>query len=109
SIRYVLASGSLIETLEAIDLGASPPLDLTGNELGQHIIGNAGANIITGGGGADVLEGLGGNDTYHVSSQSLVYEAVGGGNDAVYASSSFILAGGQEVELLLAEGFTPTA
>jgi Ca2+-binding RTX toxin-like protein len=55
-----------------------------------------------------VLEGLGGNDTYHVSSQSQVYEAVGGGNDAVYASASFTLAGGQEVELLLAEDFNAT-
>jgi Ca2+-binding RTX toxin-like protein len=120
SISYTLAAGQSIEALVLTDPSAA--LSLTGNALGQTIVGNAGANLLTGGGGSDYLVGLGGddvlvgnadaastleggigNDTYYVNrTGDSVIEAVGQGNDRVYASVSFTLGAGQEVETLSA-------
>ena len=45
---------------------ATTALNLTGNELDNYIVGNAGANTLDGGGGADVLWGREGDDSYFV-------------------------------------------
>ncbi|MET4520156.1 hypothetical protein [Bradyrhizobium sp. I1.7.5] len=64
SVSYVLAAGREIERLDTINAAGTTAINLTGNEFGQSIIGNAGTNILNGGGGADTLWGLGGNDTF---------------------------------------------
>ncbi|MDX8534097.1 calcium-binding protein [Mesorhizobium sp. VK25A] len=64
SVSYALTPGSSIEVLGTQKDAGTTAINLTGNELAQHIIGNAGNNIINGGGGADTLTGNGGNDTF---------------------------------------------
>jgi Ca2+-binding RTX toxin-like protein len=57
-----LDPGAAVELL-AVAAGASAgPINLTGNEFGQSLIGNADANILNGGGGNDNLIGGAGND-----------------------------------------------
>jgi Ca2+-binding RTX toxin-like protein len=108
-VDYTLAAGANVERLSSLDWTSTNALNLTGNGIVNLIEGNAGANILDGGGGADALVGFGGNDTYYVDqSGDNVYEAVGGGNDAVYSSSSYALTAGQEIELLLAADFNAT-
>jgi Ca2+-binding RTX toxin-like protein len=100
---YTLTAGQEVEVLSLFDRADTSALGLTGNAFAQTIIGNAGDNLLVGGGGADVFYGLGGNDTYVVDSlDDQVIEAVGGGNDTVYASVSYQLTAGQEVEFLSA-------
>ena len=99
---------------------ATDVIHLTGNELNNTIQGNAGGNRLLGGGGDDYLVGLGGldvldgeagndilvggggNDRYFVDSGDRVRELAGGGNDIVYARTSFVLTAGSHVELLAA-------
>jgi Ca2+-binding RTX toxin-like protein len=130
SRSFTLGAGQSIETLSTSDATGTAALNLTGNALAQTIIGNAGANVLTGGGGADYLLGLGGDDVlvgnadanstlqggtgddwYHVNrTGDSVLEAAGEGSDRVYASVSFTLSGGQEVEVLAAaDGAATTA
>jgi VCBS repeat-containing protein len=97
---YVLGAGREVEILSTSDHMGTAAIDLTGNEFGQVLIGNAGANHLDGGGGADQLVGLGGNDIFVVDSGDRVYEALAGGFDRLEAGSSFILGAGQEVEEL---------
>jgi Ca2+-binding RTX toxin-like protein len=117
---YLLAPGSHVEFLAAIDGSSTAPMDLTGNELDNSIQGNNGDNWIAGAGGSDYLVGLGGNDLldggagtdilvggtgddrYLVGSGDTVVEASGEGNDSVYALSSYVLTAGQHVEFLAA-------
>jgi Ca2+-binding RTX toxin-like protein len=103
SVSYALGAGSSVETLAAFDPAATIAMDLIGNANANSITGNNGANYLDGNGGVDVLTGLGGNDTYAVSNPATqVIEAVGGGTDVVYASVSYTLAAGSEVEGLVA-------
>jgi serralysin len=97
---YVLGAGLSIEALRTADDIASSAINLTGNEFGQLIVGNAGINILRGGGGADTLEGLNGDDSYFVDGDDIVTEASGQGNDIVYASASFSLGAGSSIETL---------
>jgi Ca2+-binding RTX toxin-like protein len=100
---YALAAGSEVELLSAIDPGSTGAMDLTGNEFANRIYGNTGANVLIGGGGIDTLFGGGGNDVYRAEEAGdLVIEAVGGGVDAIYAVTSYVLGAGSEVELLSA-------
>jgi Ca2+-binding RTX toxin-like protein len=100
---YTLAAGSEVELLSAIDPASTAAMNLTGNEFANLIYGNAAGNVLIGGGGADTLFGGGGDDFYRVEEAGdVVVEAVGGGNDAVYAVASYTLAAGSEVELLSA-------
>ena len=60
----------------------------------------SGDNVIDGGAGADTMSGGAGNDTYYVdNSGDRVIERPGEGNDTVYSSVTFSMAG-QEIETL---------
>ena len=62
SASYALSAGSSIELFGTRDANGTAAINLTGNELGQTIVGNAGANILLGGGGQDNLIGGAGDD-----------------------------------------------
>lgn len=65
--------------------------------------GGAGNDVLRGAGGADFMHGGTGNDSIYVDhAGDRVFEAVGGGIDTVYASTSWVMAAGQEVETLRA-------
>ena len=70
SVTYVLAAGQSVETLQTIDAAATTAMNLTGNELGNTIIGNAGNNFLVGGTDVDTLQGLADNDAYFVDNAS---------------------------------------
>ncbi|MER9345235.1 calcium-binding protein, partial [Mesorhizobium sp. M0601] len=74
SVSHVLLSGQEIELLATVNPSGTTAINLTGNELNQAILGNAGANVINGGRGADILTGNGGNDAFVFNS------ALGAGN-----------------------------
>lgn len=111
SINYMLTAGQSIELLGAMNAKATDTLHLTGNELSQTIIGNAGDNIInTGGGAADVLMGSLGDDIYYVfNSKDRIYESTGNGFDRVYTTVNYALAPGQAIEMLSAADSASTA
>jgi Ca2+-binding RTX toxin-like protein len=101
SVSYVLGAGSEIEFLSTNDASATAAINLTGNGFNQTLVGNDGANQLHGGGGVDVLVGLGGNDIYYTDvAATQAVEAIGGGNDQLYTSVSYVLASGSEIELL---------
>ncbi|MEE1658012.1 PQQ-dependent sugar dehydrogenase [Microvirga sp. CF3062] len=106
---FILQDGQEIETLRTNNAAGTTALDLTGNEFSQALYGNAGSNILTGRGEDDTLDGGGGNDTldggsgydvYYVDDGDRIVEAAGDTYDMAYASGSFTLTAGQEVELL---------
>jgi Ca2+-binding RTX toxin-like protein len=119
SISYTLGAGQSVEIMVLTD--PSAPLALTGNGLGQTIVGNGAGNVLTGGGGADDLVGRGGDDVlignadaastleggtgddyYYVNrTGDSIVELAGQGYDRVYASVSFTLSNGQEIEALV--------
>jgi Ca2+-binding RTX toxin-like protein len=79
SLSYTLQAEVSIEQLRTISDAGSAAISLTGNNIVQSIIGNAGNNIIDGKGGSDSLWGLGGNDTFAFDT------ALGPGNvDRIY-------------------------
>ncbi|HEV7659769.1 MAG TPA: Calx-beta domain-containing protein [Allosphingosinicella sp.] len=101
SVSYTLAAGTSIEWLSADAVFGTGAIDLTGNEIGNVVLGNQGINILDGGAGADTLVGYGGNDVYYVDNASdAIVEAAGAGFDVVYASVSYTLTVGAEVEWL---------
>src|SRR5205085_1133792 len=109
TVSYALAAGSSIEVLTAYDRATTVGIVLTGNELGQTIYGNNGANGLIGGGGADTLYGLGGDDAYRVdSTDDVVTEFAGQGNDSVYTTVSYALAAGSSIEALTVYDRTTT-
>ncbi|HET6942281.1 MAG TPA: SGNH/GDSL hydrolase family protein [Sphingomicrobium sp.] len=67
SVSYTLQTACSIEQLRTNSDAGIASINLTGNNIDQSIIGNAGANIIDGKGGADGLWGLGGSDTFFFS------------------------------------------
>ena len=73
SVSYTLGVNESVETLQTTNAAATTAINLTGNNIANTVIGNAGDNALDGGGEADSLNGLGGNDTY----------ALGAENDAV--------------------------
>ncbi len=102
-VDYALTPGSEVEVLSAVSIGATTPLQLTGNEFGQQILGNNGNNVLRGGGGADALVGYDGDDVYYVTDGGeTIHEAAGGGRDVVYAGVDYTLRDGAEVEVLAA-------
>ena len=101
SVSYALGAGVDIEILSTDDENGTASLSFAGNELDNHLIGNAGANVLFGLTGDDILEGLLGNDQYIVDSASdRVVDGIGGGNDIVFATTSYQLESGQEIEIL---------
>jgi Ca2+-binding RTX toxin-like protein len=105
STSYVLTYGAEIELLETSDPNGTAALTLVGNSSGNNIIGNNGDNIISGEGGADQATGRAGNDTYYVDhANDRVIESGGQGSDTVYASVSWTLTAGSDVETVQALG-----
>jgi len=98
---YQLGGGQSVETLAARDNSLTVAMDLFGNELANVIFGNNGANFLDGAAGADIMTGFGGNDTYAVDNAGdVVIEQVGGGNDAIFTTFSYVLGLGMSVEIL---------
>jgi len=110
SVSYRLAAGQSIEILAAANTGGIDPINLTGNELGQAIYGNAGANVLnTGGGASDTMFGFGGDDLYVIfNSGDLISETVGEGFDALSSAVSYRLAAFQSVEVMYTINETAT-
>jgi hypothetical protein len=102
SVSYALTAGASAEWLSTASNAATDAINLAGNEIGNYVIGNQGVNTLTGGGGGDLLYGLGGNDSYFVDSSTVVYETANAGFDSVFASGSYALSAGQEIEWLSA-------
>ena len=101
SADFGLTAGAHVEILSTDNDAGTDGIDLIGNELGNTIYGNAGDNILNGYTGADFMVGRGGNDSYFVDNAGDdVYESLGGGNDRVYASTSYTLASNSEIEIL---------
>jgi Ca2+-binding RTX toxin-like protein len=68
SVNYTLQSDASIEQLRTNSDSGKATIALTGNDLAQNIIGNAGNNVIDGKGSADALWGLAGKDAFAFSS-----------------------------------------
>jgi Ca2+-binding RTX toxin-like protein len=101
SVNYALTSDAHVEVLSTIDHSGLAALSLTGNQFANTLYGNAGTNTLNGSGGADILIGFGGDDTYHVDNAGdQAVEHAGQGNDAVFASVSYVLGAESHVELL---------
>jgi len=101
AVSWSLEPGSYVDKVTMIDNLATTALNLTGNDLSQYVYGNAGANILDGGGGGDVMVGLEGDDNYYIRNVAdRIVEAVGSGNDRVFAAANFTLEAGSEVEKL---------
>ncbi|PAX07110.1 calcium-binding protein [Sphingomonas lenta] len=62
--NYRLAAGVEVEVLSSWSHIATTGINLTGNELGNVVIGTYGVNVLDGGGGADTLIGLEGGDVF---------------------------------------------
>ena len=102
-IDYTLGAGVDIELFTTTSSGSTQTLSLTGNELSQTIVGNAGVNVLRSGTGApDLLRGLGGNDTYRVfnSGDDIIEVAGQGSFDRVITTVAYGLATGVDVERL---------
>ncbi|MEQ1956053.1 hypothetical protein [Mesorhizobium sp. CN2-181] len=64
AVDYKLGAGVYVESLTTNGSAGKSAIDLTGNEIAQEIIGNAGDNRLEGREGKDTLRGLGGADTF---------------------------------------------
>ena len=64
SVSFLLTAGAEVETVQTTSTVGTGAINLTGNEFGQSILGNAGSNRLEGKGGADKLYGLEGLDTF---------------------------------------------
>jgi Ca2+-binding RTX toxin-like protein len=73
-VSWTLEAGSSVETISTTNNAGVTAINLTGNELGQTILGNAGANILDGKSGNDILFGMAGADTFAFTT------ALGAGN-----------------------------
>jgi Ca2+-binding RTX toxin-like protein len=69
--------------VEQAVLTGSGNVNLTGNVLGNVLIGNAGNNIVNGGAGIDNMRGLGGNDVYVVDNAGDVVNEIAAGSGGI--------------------------
>jgi len=63
AVDYTLTAGAEVEALGPLHPHETSPLRLTGNEFGNWVVGNRGANILDGAAGNDKLRGREGADT----------------------------------------------
>lgn len=90
------------KSIETLILEGTADLKATGNEQANTLVGNAGNNILDGGAGIDTMSGGLGDDTYYVDRvEDRVIENPGEGNDTVYSSVAFSLAGSNVENLYL--------
>ncbi|WP_353333964.1 calcium-binding protein, partial [Phaeobacter sp. NW0010-22] len=110
-VNYALGAGQEIERLQTNATSGVDNIDLTGNELAQYLLGNAGDNYLkTGGGAADYMRGLDGDDRYRVyNAGDSVIESAGQGTDRVYTSVNYALNAGSHVEFLQTNGASTTS
>ncbi|WP_243375599.1 cadherin domain-containing protein, partial [Microvirga solisilvae] len=88
-------------------LGGASSDQLFGNGGSDVLEGEGGDDALDGGLGADVMRGGAGNDTYYVDNAlDRVEEHIGEGTDKVYASVSYALENGMEIEELHAQAGT---
>jgi Ca2+-binding RTX toxin-like protein len=73
-VSWTLEAGSSVETISTTNNAGTTAINLTGNELAQTILGNAGVNILDGRGGSDTLMGGAGADSFAFTT------ALGAGN-----------------------------
>ena len=64
SVSYTLAAGVSAETLRTTNAASTTAINLTGNEINNLVIGNAGANQLNGREGHDKLTGNAGADLF---------------------------------------------
>jgi Tol biopolymer transport system component len=64
NVSYVLTAGAEVEVLSTTDNNGTAAINLSGNEFGQSVIGNAGSNVLDGGLGNDLLIGGAGADIF---------------------------------------------
>ncbi|WP_181824688.1 S8 family serine peptidase [Phaeobacter gallaeciensis] len=101
-VNYALGAGQEVERLQTNATTGTADIDLTGNELAQYLLGNAGENYLkTGGGAADFMRGMQGDDKYRVyNTADSVVESSGQGTDRVYTSVNYALMTSSHVEYL---------
>ncbi|SDJ80539.1 calcium-binding protein [Variovorax sp. OV700] len=86
------------ENLENLTLtGFIGPINGTGNELDNVLLGNSQANVLDGQFGADTMTGGAGDDAYFVDvAQDIVLEVGGEGLDTVLSAVNYVLGAGLE-------------
>ncbi len=78
---------------------------LYGVGAADSLNGGSGNDMLDGGAGNDLLAGGSGNDIYYVGQAGdIITEAAGDTRDTVYASTSFTLTAGAQIESLIANG-----
>ena len=101
SVSWTMTAGASIETLGTTNETGTTAINLTGNAIGNHLIGNDGPNILNGGGGIDHMTGNGGNDIYRIDNASdWVTEEGGGGSDEAWTSVSWTMTDNADIETL---------
>ncbi len=108
----MLADGTSVKNAEIFHIYAGSGDDhlgggaradiLSGGSGDDTLSGGGGNDILIGGSGADVMMGGSGDDRFYVdSTNDKVVEAAGAGNDTIYASVSYSLAGTHAETLIL--------
>jgi Ca2+-binding RTX toxin-like protein len=102
TVSYVVAAGQSIERLATTNYSGTASINLTGNEIGQVIEGNAGVNVLDGRGGADTMVGGAGNDTYYADDAGdRITEGLDEGADLIVSATDYALQANVEALTLL--------
>ena len=99
---YALGAGVSVETMTTDQRLATTAINLTGNEFGQSLYGNAGNNMLTGLGGADYMVGGAGNDIYYVDMSDFIGEAMAAATTGSSFPTATFCAKAIEIETLVA-------